>query len=124
MEAVRRLRITVAAYVAALVILIIPVMFTRMMDYLRRHGRDYSTSEDLGMSLGDFECMSNDDLSDYILGLATSCPIDLPKYCCPIVEFRRLDSADINYWVDGLNRRDKLNLVSVHYGCAKWNQRY
>ena len=118
----RQALITVAACAAALLILYIPVTCNRIMDGLRASLRTGRTRE-LGMTFGDYERMSEDELTDHLLELASGCPIDLPRYCCPIMEFRRLEPAEVHGWLRMLHRRDKLALAARHYGCAKWNQR-
>ena len=84
----------------------------------------FAFEEDQRMTLADFEHMDDAELADYLLSLACCCPIDLPKYCCPIMEFRRLGQEELGDWLETLHRRDKLDLAARHYGCAKWNQRF
>jgi hypothetical protein len=118
-----RVTVTLAAYVACTGIYAIPILYTKVVDGIRRavvSGR----AQEMEMSFGDFVRMDDEELTTLLLSLAISCPIDLPKYCCPIVEFRRFTSCELSNWLKHLHRREKIAIAARHYGCAKWHERH
>lgn len=119
----RRVALIVAAYAAYTGIYVIPIIYMRVMDSFWRavSPRDRKV---MNVSFDDFLRMDDEELTALLLSSAVACPMNLPKYCCPIVEFRRFTSRELTDWLKHLQRREKLALAARHYGCAKWHERH